>query len=349
MLLRQRIAFAAVSAILTACATVPPVPPVDVYTLNSVPEEAGTRFTMVTSEADLLISAAVKTDSTGMWADRINYFDVSPDGRTIAFLSRKNEKQNVFLKSTQGGMASTQRTFRESVWDPAFSSDGSRLAFADTRNNRVNVFEIGATQGSAVRQITNFELVSHQPSYSPAGSRLAFVQDERSIVSSTSQRGTQGPSYSVTRPYVWEVDLDRNAFTQLTEGSAPTYSPDGKRLAVTRNSKDHRNTEIWVIDLAGGSETVVATSSEMGYIQPSWSPDGKRLVFSGSTDADKTRPKNWDVFLVSVDGTGLTQLTFHPGHDIGPRFSPDGTSIYFMSQRGSAQRVWNIWRMDVRL
>lgn len=325
------------------------LPAIDVYTLNSVPEEAGTRFTMITTEADMVSSANVTVDSSGMRAASVNYFDVSPDGRTIAFLSQKNEKQNIFLKSTQGGMASTQRTFRDVVWDPAFSSDGSRISFADTRNGRINVFEIGALQGAAVRQVTNFEQVSHQPSYSPAGSRLAFVQEEGQVVSSTSQRGVMGPSYMINRPYVWEVDLDKNSFTQITEGATPTFSPDGKRLAVTRNSKDHGNTEIWVIDMATGTETVIATSKEMGYIQPTWSPDGKRMVFAGSTGADRSRPRNWDIFVVNVDGTALTQLTFHPGHDLTPRFSPDGNAVYFMSQRGNARRLWNIWRMEFRV
>jgi len=55
-----------------------------------------------------------------------------------------------------------------------------------------------------------------------------------------------------------------------------------------------------------------------------------------------------DIFIVNIDGTGLTRLTFHPGRDMCPRWSPDGNSIYFLSQRGSQQGEYNIWRMDLK-
>jgi Tol biopolymer transport system component len=326
-------------------------PQVNLYSLNAVPEEGGTRFTMITTVEDLLSGPAVeRTPAGGLRVPTNNYFNVAPDGKSIVFLSRKNDQQNLFVKSTQGGVASTQRTFRDEVWDPTFSSDGTRLAFVDTRNSRTNVFEVGAMQGSAIRQITNFEQVSHLPAYSPAGGKLAFVQIERSVATTTANRGTArqapGPNTEISRSYVWEVDLERNSFTQLAEGWQPAFSPDGKHLAVTRNSRDHGNSEIWVIDLASGTETVVATSKDQGYIQPSFSPDGKRLAFAGGTRADKTRPANWDVFVVDVDGSGLTQLTFHPGHDLMPRFDPYGSAVYFMSQRGSIEQPWNVWRME---
>jgi TolB protein len=317
------------------------------YSMNTVPEEGGIRFTQITTATDLVSGPTVtRTGENGLSVSPVHWVDVSPDGQTIAFLARKNDKQNVFVKGTQGGVATTQRTFRDNVWDPRFSHDGQHLAFVDFRNNRWNVFFIHATQGSAIRQLTNFEQVSQLPAYSPAGGKLAFVQDERSSVGTRSSTGQPGSALTITRRYVWEVDLDRNSFTQLAEGWSPSYSPDGKKMAITRNSRDHGNSEIWVVDLASGTETVVATSKDQGYIDPSFSPDGKRIVFSGNTKAEGGKPANWDLFVVAVDGTAQTQLTFHPGHDMAPRFAPDGRSIYFLSQRGSETGDWNIWRMD---
>jgi len=59
------------------------------------------------------------------------------------------------------------------------------------------------------------------------------------------------------------------------------------------------------------------------------------LVFASTRNSE--RP---DIFLKSLDGTALTQLTSDPADDIQPRFSPDGDRIAFCSNRGGS---WDIW------
>lgn len=337
------------AAALSGCATVN-------LGLQSVPEEGGIRFTQVTSTDDNVVAPKIfQSREFGVRYGVMKPFDLAPNGRTIAFLGAKNEQVNVFLKDTRGGVATTQRTFRDAVFDVSFSGDGQRIAFADLRNQRWNVYEVSASQGSAIKQITNFEQVSRYPVYAPNANKLMFVQAEPSMVAAPAARGLGGilvgPAgkelvTGETRFYVWETDMEKNAYTQHSEGYAPAYSPDGKRLAITRNSRDHSNAEIWLVDLGAGTETLVASSKGQGYSQPSFSPDGRRLVFTGVTHREKSRPANLDIFVVDVDGSNLTQLTFHPAHDLAARFSPDGNAIYFLSQRGNAKGSWNIWRMD---
>ncbi|MDB4874758.1 MAG: hypothetical protein JWM41_1204 [Gemmatimonadetes bacterium] len=330
-----------VFALLPACGTAVN------YSMNTVPEESGARFAQITAQADQAMGPLVRrTGDNGLHVPSTRWFDLSPDGNVVAFLGKKNDKQNVFLKGTQGGVATTQRTFRDNVWDPAMSSDGQHVAFVDFRNNRWNVFEVNANQGAAVRQITNFDQLSQSPAYSPAGHKLVFVQDERSSVGTTGSNGRPGNPVGITRQYIWEVDLDKNSFTQLAEGYSPSFSPDGRKLAITRNSRDSGNTEIWVIDVESGTESLVAGAKDQGFIEPAFSPDGKRIAFAGGSMADNSRPANWDIFVVDADGGSKTQLTFHPGHDLAPRFGPDGKSIYFLSQRGNSLGEWNIWRME---
>ena len=64
---------------------------------------------------------------------------------------------------------------------------------------------------------------------------------------------------------------------------------------------------------------------------PAWSPDGKKLVFMSDRDGDI------EIYVVSVDGTGLRRLTNSPGRDAHPAFSRDGTKIAFQSPRGERQ------------
>lgn len=55
---------------------------------------------------------------------------------------------------------------------------------------------------------------------------------------------------------------------------------------------------------------------------------------------------NTDIFVCKIDGTGFSQLTYHAADDLSPVWSKDGKYIYFISQRGDAAGIANIWRMN---
>lgn len=341
--------FTHVAGVLATLATAACAPGIN-YSLNSVPEEGGTLFTRITTEQDnLAVPEIMPVKTQGLAYYVRNPFDVAPDGRTIAFVGTRGGQTNVFLKSTQGGSATTQRTFRDNVFDVAYSPDGANLAFSDFRNQKWNVFEISSTTGSAIRQLTNFDQTSVYPAYNPETSAMMYVQHEVGSVGVTdNSTGATVGNVGLTRYYVWSLDLERMAHTQYAEGYAPAVAPGGDRLALTRNSRDHGNSEIWIVDLQTGTETLVISSAEQGYMQPSFSPDGNTLVFTGVTLAEASRPTNLDIFTIQTDGSNLTQLTFHPGNDLMGKFSPNGDSVYFLSQRGSDAGNYNIWRLEAR-
>ncbi|MBO5641954.1 MAG: PD40 domain-containing protein, partial [Prevotella sp.] len=85
------------------------------------------------------------------------------------------------------------------------------------------------------------------------------------------------------------------------------------------------------------------------YTSPQLSPDGNWILVVGSSKSEKEKTENTDIFVVRTDGTLFTQLTYHPGHDLSPVWSPDGKSIFFLSQRGSVKGNYNVWRMDFNL
>src|SRR6187455_77840 len=72
---------------------------------------------------------------------------------------------------------------------------------------------------------------------------------------------------------------------------------------------------------------------------PQVSPDGKTVVFvSRVTDLAANRGLN-DLWLVGTDGAGLRRLTSHSATDVNPRWSPDGTTIYFLSTRSGSSQI----------
>ncbi|MGH9869704.1 MAG: prolyl oligopeptidase family serine peptidase [Candidatus Polarisedimenticolia bacterium] len=75
---------------------------------------------------------------------------------------------------------------------------------------------------------------------------------------------------------------------------------------------------------------------------PQPSPDGSRVVFTRRTwdpEANKVRINLW---MVSMDGRTLRQLTSAEAQDTGPRWSPDGRTIAFMSSRSGSSQIWTI-------
>ena len=75
---------------------------------------------------------------------------------------------------------------------------------------------------------------------------------------------------------------------------------------------------------------------------PSVSPDGDWVVFvRRSTDLTANRGRT-DLWLVASDGSGLRQLTSHEANDSSPRWSADGSTVYFLSSRSGSSQVWKI-------
>lgn len=306
------------------------------YLTTAVPEEGGIRFTQFTVDDENALGPRIQRNpvSNGLEWYAAPLIAVSPDGSKISFLARKMSKDNLFIKSTSGGRSTVQRTFRDKVDDMAFSPDGTKIAFTDSRldlaGNAVDsdIYMINATEGAAVQQITTTQLVELGPCFAPDGKSIYFTKSDGG------------------RFYIWNVNLESSLLTQYSEGFTPSIGKDGDILIITRNNKTTRRGEIWSINIKTGTETLILSDPKKGFSSPQISPDGKLIVCVGSNEKTSSTPENLNIYTIKPDGTSLTQLTFHPGHDVSPVWAPDGNTIYFISQRGNPTGKFNVWRMD---
>jgi Tol biopolymer transport system component len=291
------------------------------YTPVYVPQESGYQFTKITDESDQLV-----TWIEGLPAN----FDISKTEDKVVFVGyNSNKTRSLFVKNMENLKIKQQRTFSDLVSYPAFSPDGSKLAFTDFKNDLANIYLIGADKGVAVQQITQSGN-SIEPFFSNDGKELFYVGFERKNVS------LDQFTYNYT---IWSYSLDKATLTQYGSGQQPNFFPGTNKVSIVRND------QLWIFDLDSGAEYSLLADPNMIVNNPRVSPDGKKIVFQAWVKTAQ-RP-NWDLYVINSDGTSLSQITFHQGNDMTPRWGKDGSNIYFVSQRGNAKGDHNIWKIKV--
>ncbi len=213
---------------------------------------------------------------------------LSPDESTLALdlLGR------IWVMPAGGGAA---RALTDPVGDarqPAWSPDGSRIAFQAYWDGNYHIWSVGA-DGTGLRQHTRGRFDHREPHWSPDGDRLAFSSD-------------RGGSYDV-----WVMGLDAGDPEQLTDWPGneygPAFSPDGGEVAF---AADGVRSGIWLTGdggpavLAGDAEPRRIAEGDGGELNaPSWSADGGTLSFN-SVGEGRSR-----LYAVAVSGGEPRTLT----------------------------------------
>ncbi len=189
---------------------------------------------------------------------------------------------------------------------PAWSPDGSRIAFESNRDGDSDVYVVNA-DGTDLRPLTANTVDDHTPSFSPDGTQLVF---------SSLRSGNLD---------IWTMNADGTTPRQLTlapgEDSLPAWSPDGSTIAFTSNRDG--NYEIYVMNADGTGQTNL-TRDPGDDMWPSWSPGGAIVLFERYAGGD------YEVHAMAADGSRELNLTQSLATlDRQPVLSPDGALLAY--------------------
>jgi hypothetical protein len=238
----------------------------------------------------------------------------SPDGSRVAFtvvwyVDNGGQMDGDIYVASIDGTNVRRLTTAEGMDDhPAWSPDGTRIAFTSFRSGHGDIWVMGAN-GTGQTNLTNDFLPAtsyeHSPAWSPDGTRIAYSSDI--------------DNFGYVKLWTMRADgSDKRRVLPATAGTAlidmePSWSPDGSKLAFRRLTNG--DSDILIVTLSTQAVTTIRMDGVQTY--PSWSPDGKLIAFSSSHENPMS-----DIYTMKPDGTGLVRLTTGEDSHWRPRWLP---------------------------
>jgi Tol biopolymer transport system component len=377
--------FAVLSSCIVSCGSIQTTSKPSIYSAVFVSEERGTIFERITTDADAVASpgfnatrntlATTLPSKDGVLWYPYTVIAFSEGGARIGYVTYRNNATNVMLKNTMQAGTSTQQTFRTDVRGFTFSPDGQRFLFTEYRNGNTGIYMMNAGS-TIVQQISSAGSNDNVPSISPQnilffdrreGGAFDFALWGYEMDTRAFSNYTQGYSPCVDpsdhKTVYFARNTNENIFTLSESSTSPAadviigsilrravLGPSATPApAETQNRQiNSRRSEIWRLNTENGTEELILSNPGISFASPQVSPDGKWILVVG---VNKTTDDIWNtnIFAIRSDGRDFTQLTYHPGNDLSAIWSADGKSIYFVSQRGTEDGKYNVWRINFTL
>jgi Tol biopolymer transport system component len=205
---------------------------------------------------------------------------------------------------------------------PSLSSDGRYVVYASNIDGDWDIYFLRLGGDNPINLTADHDGDDVSPVFSPDGERIAFRSDRDG--GGLFIMGATGESVRRT----------------TDTGFNPSWSPDGRKLVFADEAVDYRPTsriitsQLRTVNVETGEVFLIPGIHDA--VQPAWSPDGEWIAFWGLPEETGQR----DLWMVHPDGSDLISVTSDPALDWNPSWSPDGSRLFFSSDRGGTLGPW---------
>lgn len=218
--------------------------------------------------------------------------------------------------------------------DVQISPDGTEIAFC----YKGDIYKVSAGGGTAI-QLTTQPSYECTPIWSPDSKQIAFASDRNGNFDIFVMPATGGTAQRLT--------------THSSSELPSTFTPDGKYILFSASIQDPSQsalfpttamTELYKVPVNGGrTEQVLGTPAEA----VCYAPSGEFLLYQDRKGFEDEWRKHHtssitrDIWLYDTKTGKHTNLTNHAGEDRNPVLSPDGKSVYLLSERKGSFNVYS--------
>lgn len=320
-----------------------------------------------------------------LWSlKRIGSYDISPDGKTLAFtltsysLETNKGNTDIYLIDSDGKNLRALKNSEKNESEPKFSPDGKSIAF--TRDGQIWLCNI---DGSNEKQLTNIYTEASGFKWSADGKKILFVSSvypDCTTQDCNEQKDKAKEQSKVKaqiftqlmyrhwndwrgdkRSHLFILDVASGEFKDLTGGNTEdvpplalgsandyNFSPDGNEIAYTLNPEFSKatstNLEIYLLSLNSPNTPKLISVSKGVDCQPVYSPDGKWLAWTSMKRAGFEADKK-DIVLFERSTGKMKNLTEDLDRSVEEFiWSPDSKTIYFTAQNEINN---SIYKLDV--
>jgi Tol biopolymer transport system component len=272
---------------------------------------------------------------------------MSPDGRKLAF-SIRNERNRLWtlpFDPVSGRVRGTGQPITVSginALQPGLSRDGKLLVFRNQRGSKEELWAKSLEDGQGTLLAAADDFSRTNPIWSHDGSQLIYIRTNPSKLGQT-EIAPQLDRALALRTF---GGSDEQVITSPMHGklSPSDWTPDGKFILA---SSDWRTPErvalcLFSLNAAPNAEAqmqVIASHPDYNLWQGRFSPDGKWISFNAYKAADGGVST---IYVVPASGGSWIPISEGKYWDDKPRWSPDGKTIYFVSNRTGFFNVWKV-------